>query len=247
MDTSPNAPADTSESGGKGRLIGAGLFLGAMLVAVWTLPLEAWLEAASGWIESHPWQGRAIFFVAFIAGACLMVPGSLLFMIGGFLFGTAWGIALVGVAAPVAAAVAFVLGATVAREQVANAAARYPKFDAIDRALDEKGFLIVFLTRVAMVLPYNVLNYLFGATRIRLAPYFAGTALGMLLPVVLFVYIGSAARDIEALMAGGVDGGWGNVLLIGGIVVIGIIAFIIQRTASRVLRESIEQSESSGD
>ena len=242
-----NTHTESAADGGKGRLIGAGLFLAAMLVAVWTLPLEAWLTAASGWIESHPWQGRALYLLAFVVGACAMVPGSLLFMTGGFLFGFGWGVLLVGVATPVAATAAFLLGATVARDQVANVAARYPKFDAIDQALDRKGALIVFLTRVSMLLPYNVLNYLFGVTRIRVMPYFLATALGMLPPVALFVYVGSAARNIDALMAGGDFGGpWRTALVIGGVVAIGAAAVIIQRTASRVLRESINETAASG-
>lgn len=234
---------DNTAGGGKGRLVFAGLFLAAMLVAVWTLPLEAWLEAAAAWIETHPWQGRLIYLAAFVVGACAMVPGSLLFMTGGFLFGFGWGVLLVGIATPVAATAAFLLGATVAREQVAGVAARYPKFDAIDRALDQKGALIVLLTRVSMLLPYNVLNYIFGVTRIKVMPYFLATAAGMLPPVVLFVYIGSAARNIDALMAGGgVEGPWRNALLVGGLVAIAAAAVVIQRTASRVLRESIEAS-----
>jgi uncharacterized membrane protein YdjX (TVP38/TMEM64 family) len=240
-----NTQTENTSAGGKGRLLFAGLFLTAMLVAVWTLPLEAWLEAAASWIETHPWQGRVIFLAAFVVGACAMVPGSLLFMTGGFLFGFGWGVLLVGIATPVAATAAFLLGATVAREQVAGVAARYPRFDAIDRALDQKGALIVLLTRVSMLLPYNVLNYIFGVTRIKVMPYFVATAAGMLPPVVLFVYIGSAARNIDALMAGGgVEGPWRTALLVGGLVAIATAAVVIQRTASRVLRESIASAES---
>ena len=238
-----NTQSSPQAAGGKGRLIAGGLFLTGMLVAVWTLPLEAWLTQASAWIETHPWQGRAWFLLAFVIGACIMVPGSLLFMTGGFLFGFGWGVLLVAIATPVAATAAFLLGATVARDQVAAVAARYPKFDAIDRALDQKGALIVLLTRVSMLLPYNVLNYIFGVTRIRVMPYFVATAAGMLPPVVLFVYIGSVARNIDALMEGGqISGPWQAALLIGGLVAILATGVIIQRTASRVLRESIAES-----
>ncbi len=234
-------------AGGYGRLIFAGLFLTAMLTAVWTLPLEQWLEQAAVWIAENPWQGRLIFFAAFVVGACIMVPGSLLFMSGGFLFGFGWGVLLVAVATPVAATAAFLMGATVARAQVASAVQRYPKFAAVDKALDQKGALIVFLTRVSMLLPYNVLNYAFGVTRIRITPYFFATFAGMLPPVVLFVYLGSIARNIDQLMAGGqVDGFWRNALVIGGLVAIIAAAVIVQRTAARVLRESLED-ESADD
>lgn len=237
-----------SDASGKGRLVVIGLILLIMIVSVWTLPIEAWLQQAQAWSSTHLWQSRFIYLLVFIVAACLMVPGSLLFMSGGYLFGFAWGGLLAAIATPLAASAAFVVGATVARKQVASLVADNPKFDAIDRAIDQKGGLIVLLTRLSMLLPYNVLNYAFSVTRVRHQDFFVGTALGMLPPVFLFAYIGAAAGDIESLTSGGaLDGTLGKVIAIGGIIVLVAALVIIQRTASRILKESIEQSKGQAD
>ncbi|MEM7610830.1 MAG: TVP38/TMEM64 family protein [Pseudomonadota bacterium] len=236
----PDTDAQPIAKPGYSRLIFGGLFLLAMIIAVWTLPLEQWLDQAAVWIEDHPWQGRLWFLVIFIIGACAMVPGSLLFLSGGYLFGFLWGVALVAVATPVAATAAFLLGATVARDQVAGIVSKYPKFSAIDQALNERGGLIVLLTRVSLILPYNVLNYAFSVTRVKLPTYFVATAVGMLPPVILFVYLGSITKDVKALIEGGqVDGNLSWALLVGSLVALIAVVVVIQRTASRVLRESL--------
>lgn len=227
-----------------GRLIGLGIVLTLMLVAVWTLPIEAWLQQAQAWSVEHPWLGRSAYLAAFVVAACLMVPGSLLFMSGGYLFGFVWGGLLAVLATPLAALAAYWVGATIAREPVAALVSRNPKFDAIDRAIDRKGGLIVLLTRLSMLLPYNVLNYAFSVTRVRPGAYFWATALGMLPPVILFVYIGAAASDVTALTEGDqVSGPWSKVILVGGIIVLIAALVVIQRTASRILRESIAEAE----
>jgi len=66
-----------AKTGARRRLIAGGLFLTAMIVAVWTLPLDVWLDAAAVWIEEHPTLGRALFVAGFTVGTALMVPGSL--------------------------------------------------------------------------------------------------------------------------------------------------------------------------
>ncbi|MEN7342787.1 MAG: TVP38/TMEM64 family protein [Pseudomonadota bacterium] len=238
----------TSKKKATGRLIVIGIFLLVMIVSVWVLPLEAWLQEAQRWSEDNPWQGRLYYLVAFVIGACLMVPGSLLFLSGGYLFGFLWGGALAVLATPLAAVAAYVLGATVARGPVASLVADNQRFDAIDKAIDQKGFLIVLLTRLSMVLPYNVLNYAFSVTRVRLTDYFIATAIGMVPPVLLFAYVGAAANDVRALTGGGaVDGPWGKVI---GVVGLGLLiaAFvIIQRTATRILNETLSEVNAESD
>ncbi|MFK8052298.1 MAG: TVP38/TMEM64 family protein [Woeseiaceae bacterium] len=228
---------------GKQRLVIIGIFLLVMIISVWTLPLEAWLQQAQAWSEVHVWEGRAIYIAVFIVAACLMVPGSLLFMSGGYLFGFLWGGALAAIATPLAASAAFLVGSTFARKQVAGLVASNPKFDAIDRAIDQKGGLIVLLTRLSMLLPYNVLNYAFSVTRVRHWDFFIWTAVGMLPPVLLFAYLGAAANDIEALTQGsGLSGPLGQVVAVVGVVILIAALVIIQRTATRILKESLDET-----
>ena len=110
------------------------------------------------------------------------------------------------------------------------------KLQALDEAVDAQSFYIVFLTRFAVVLPFNVLNYAFGLTRVGATTYVAATALGMLLPVALYVYLGTLADDLGQILAGElrptVDAYWiGAVAL----VAIALLVWILHRTAKRAI------------
>jgi uncharacterized membrane protein YdjX (TVP38/TMEM64 family) len=231
--------SETIQSGRKRLLIG-GLFLAVILVAVWTLPLEAWLDAASGWIDAHPLQGRALFVVAFVVGVTLMIPGSVLFMSGGYLFGFLEGFPLVAICTGLGAAAAYLIGRTIARDWVASQVASSARFQALDRALEQKGVVVVMLSRLSLILPYNVLNYMYSITKISLVPYSVATLVGMLPAVALFVYLGSAAQNVEQIFSDSRDTGpLGPVLLIGGLLAVIAASVIVQRAAAKALREDI--------
>jgi uncharacterized membrane protein YdjX (TVP38/TMEM64 family) len=63
-------------------------------------------------------------------------------------------------------AAAFLLGRRLARPWIKKWARRRPDFAAIDKAINQKGLVIVILARLAQVPPYNLLNYSFGLTSV---------------------------------------------------------------------------------
>ena len=73
--------------------------------------------------------------------------------------------------------------------------ASYPRFQAIDRAVGEQGFKIVLLTRLSPIFPFNLLNYAFGLTKVRLWQYVLASWIGMLPGTIMYVYLGSAPEE----------------------------------------------------
>ena len=91
------------------------------------------------------------------------------------------------------------------------------------------------------MVPYNLLNYVLGATGIRAVPYIIGTCLGMIPPSLLYAYLGTLARSIEDIQSGRLDAELpGAPIIVVGVVVVVTAVLVIQRTASRVLREQLE-------
>jgi len=88
------------------------------------------------------------------------------------------------------------------------------------------------------VLPFNVLNYAFGLTRVKSMTYVTATALGMLPAVLLYVYLGTLADDFGAILAGDVRPASGA-YWIAAIAIVAIVAviWIVQRAAKRALRQ----------
>lgn len=230
----------TAETGARRRLVAGGLFLTAMIVAVWTLPLDVWLDAAAVWIDEHPTLGRALFVAGFTVGTALMVPGSVLTMSGGYLFGLAGGVPLVSLGTALGGTLSYLVGRTVAREWVQQKVAGDRRIAALDQAIAHRGFVVVMLTRLSLLLPFNLLNYAYGLTRIRLVPYFFATWLGMIPAVTLYVYLGSIAKNVDQLVGGEVESGIAGKLLFGaGLLAIVAVTWIIHRTATRALRREM--------
>lgn len=90
-------------------------------------------------------------------------------------------------------------GATSRANWVARKLAANSKFKAIDAAVGREGWKIVALTRLSPVFPFNLLNYAYGLTRVRLRDYVIASWAGMLPGAVMYVYIGSLAGSLSSI------------------------------------------------
>lgn len=218
------------------------LLASALLLAyvVFSYPVAEWLVSASLWSRSNLLLSVSLFIFVFVTTTVLMAPAWILTVSAGYLYGWAVGTAVVSVASLVGAMAAFLVGRTLAREWVAERARETIWFNALDRAIRKKGFIVVLLTRVSAVFPYNLLNYLYGVSKVRFDHYVLGTWLGMLPVIALYVFAGSTAEDIVALARGEADaGGGGLVLSIVAVVAVLAVVIILTRTATRYLDEDL--------
>jgi uncharacterized membrane protein YdjX (TVP38/TMEM64 family) len=144
-----------------------------------------------------------IFVLLYVVAAVLLLPGSVLTLGAGAVFGVMQGAVLVSAGATLGATAAFLVGRYLARGWVAARLQSYPRFAAIDQAVAREGWKIVGLTRLSPVFPFNLLNYAFGLTRVSLRGYVLASWIGMMPGTVMYVYVGSIAGDIATLSAGG--------------------------------------------
>lgn len=222
------------------------LALAVALVAVLLLGRAAssQLVAFAQWVETLGAWGPVVFIVGYVLGALAFVPGSLLTIGAGAIFGLATGAVYVFVAATIAACSAFLLSRTVARQAIEKRIAGNARFAAIDRAIASDGRRIAFLLRLSPVFPFSLLNYALGLTRIRFADY-AVACIGMLPGTLLYVYIGSLAGDLAAVAAGAetTEGsGLRRAFFVAGLVVTAIVTVLITRIARRALAEATAEA-----
>jgi uncharacterized membrane protein YdjX (TVP38/TMEM64 family) len=164
-------------------------------------PLRELLQWISGLGSTAP----LVFIPLYVVACVLFVPGSILTLSAGFLFGVVRGSMYVSVAATVGATLAFLIGRYFARKWVAARLADYPKFKAVDEAVAREGWKIVALTRLSPVFPFNLLNYAFGLTNVRVRDYVIATWAGTLPGTILYVYLGSLAGDLTRVATGGAE------------------------------------------
>lgn len=192
----------------------------------------AWVDGLGAW-------GVVAFVIGYAVATVAFVPGSLLTLGAGAIFGLAEGTALVLVAATLGASAAFLVSRYVARGAVERRLAGNPRLAAIDRAIGEQGWKIVLLLRLSPVFPFNLLNYALGLTRVRFRDFVAAS-IGMLPGTVLYVYYGKVAGDV-ARLAGGAevrrDAGYYAVLGLGLVATV-LVTTLVARTASRALEEA---------
>ena len=211
----------------------------AILAAVF-LPVDRAVMALQDWAAESPAEALAGTVLFITAGFLLMLPASLLMMLAGFLFGLAKGLLLIWTAGLLASSAAFWIARYAARPWIERRVRQRGLFQAIDRAIRRKGLLVVFLSRIVMLLPFPALNYTLGLTAVRFRDYVVGSNLGMLPPYFLFVYLGTTVSNVTAFLNGTValqD----EDLLIGAVALVAILAVValIVRTATRTLKAEL--------
>ena len=197
--TAPAAP----KAGSRVKLVLWAVVIVALLAAARYFNAQALLrQALDGIAGLGPW-GPVIFVLLYIAATVLFLPGSILTLGAGFVFGVVRGAIVVSISATLGATAAFLIGRYLARDWVSKKIEGNVKFKLIDEAVAREGWKIVGLTRLSPVFPFNLLNYAFGLTRVSLRDYFFASWIGMMPGTVMYVYLGSLAGDLASVGEGG--------------------------------------------
>ena len=208
------------------------------------LPVATWVSLLVEWGQSHPVSGPLVYIVFVMIATVLFLPGSVAIMIAGFLFGFLPGLLIAAAAIPLGAQCAFEFGRWVLRGWVRRRVADNPRMRVIEAALREEAFIIVVLTRLSLIIPFNLLNYAYGATAVRASTHLLATAIGMLPAIALFAYLGTLARDVGQILSGNAAPTELGYWIIGaGIAAIAAATWIIHRTATRALEKHLNEQE----
>jgi uncharacterized membrane protein YdjX (TVP38/TMEM64 family) len=193
------------------------------------------LGALREWIHSLGVLGLAVFVGLYILGVVAGIPGSALTVAAGGLFGSLLGVILVSFASTIGASFSFLIARYFARDVIANWLSKREKFKSLDIMTEEHGAMIVAITRLIPVFPFNLLNYGFGLTKIPFWTYMFWSWLCMLPGTVLYV-VGVDAF-IQLIVQKKVP--W---LLFGVIAGVGVLLAILVKFARRKIKENGEGS-----
>lgn len=225
------------------RLAAAGLLLAASpALAPHLAPFLERLEALG------PWAPAAFVCGYAIATVCL-VPGSLLTMAAGLLFGVWQGALLAFCGASLGAAAAFLIARHLARGAVEKRLAGKPAYARIDRAVGREGLQIVALLRLVPLVPFVWLNYALGLTQVLLRDYLLAS-FAMLPGAFLYAFYGRAFGSLALLLgAGGRPGAGGAgewILLAVGLAAALTVSVALARIAAKALRETSTLGDDDG-
>lgn len=238
--TTPTAPAATPARA-PGLPWGRVVVILAILVAVVFAGRRAaaLVPQFASYINGLGALGAVVFVVGYALACVAFIPGSLLTLAAGAIFGLGKGVALVFVGATAGSTLAFLIARYAARGWVEQRLAGNARFAAIDRAIGADGRRIVTLLRLSPAFPFSLLNYALGLTQVSLRDYVIAS-LGMLPGTVLYVYYGRLAGDVAALASGTqAPKGAGYYAVLGlGLVATIVVTALVTRTARRALRDA---------
>ena len=177
-----------------GRWIAAVVGLTVMAGVFRWVDVRALLRDALVWIEGLGLWGPVWFVVIYAVATVLLVPGSIMTLGAGAIFGVVKGSVIASVAATAGAAAAFLTGRYLARGWVEKRIEGHAAFSALNRAVADEGWKIVGLTRLSPIFPFTLLNYAFGVTHVRFWQYVLASWIGMIPGTVMYVYLGSLVR-----------------------------------------------------
>ena len=231
------APAGAPRAGGRTGWWKPVALLAAVVVLVYAsrqLGLGARLGELKGWVASlGPW-GPVVFILVYVGATVAAAPGSALTVAAGAIFGSFWGVVYVSIAATTGASACFLISRHFARGAVARWLSGKEKFQRLDRLTETHGAVIVAITRLVPLFPFNLLNYGFGLTRVRFWTYVFISWLCMIPGTVLYV-VGTDAV-VTAVREGRVP--W---VLVGVVALVAVALALVVRQAGR--RISADQAE----
>jgi len=199
-----------------------------------------YLRQALDWIDGIGAIGPIVFILLYIFVTVLFVPGSILTLGAGAVFGVVWGTIYVSIGSTLGATAAFIVGRYFMRDWVSRQIGKSERFSAVDEAIGNEGGKIIFLLRLSPVFPYNLSNYIYSLTKVNIGAYMLASWAGMLPGTVMYVYVGSL---IESLAALGADerarttGEW--ILYAVGLVATVAVTIYVTRVARRAIQQKV--------
>jgi uncharacterized membrane protein YdjX (TVP38/TMEM64 family) len=213
-----------------------------LLVAIVSLgrEIDHHLDAIEAWIEGiSPW-GVVVFIGLFAVLTSLLVPDTLLAIIGGALFGLGGGTLAAMVGALAAASMQHFLARHLLRDRIKRALSARPSLLAIQRAVRRQEIRLQVLLRLTPLNPAAI-SYMLGAAGVRFRGFLIA-CLALVPGLFLEVYFGHAGAHL-ARMAGRDERSivMHDAVMVGGLLVCVVVMVVIARTARKAVQEAVAE------
>ncbi|MEO1591269.1 MAG: TVP38/TMEM64 family protein [Cyanobacteria bacterium J06632_22] len=147
--------------------------------------------------------GVSVFVLAHVLATCIGVPGTVLVVVGGAVFGLVWGTLWSLIGATLGAIAAFILARTLLHDWAVRRFGHRPLFQKINTVACDDALPCVLMVRFAPISPFNLVNFLFGLTKVPLSAYSLGTFIGITPGTMAYTWLG--VTGVEALRGDGME------------------------------------------
>jgi len=218
-----------------------GLILVGIVLAYVLLPLKDWIMSAKGLLQGLGVLGVVAFIGSYLLFCVLLLPAALMSILAGAAWPQLGGLAGFAVALPsatIAACAAFLIARYFFSGRFRAWLMNKPRLAAIERAVYQKGAALVFLLRLSPMLPFPVLNYVFGLTLIPFHKYALATFFGMMPITFMWTYVGSVGSE---MIEGNAEIGTAKIVMgvVSGLITLAVTIWV-GRAARQAMREAAE-------
>jgi uncharacterized membrane protein YdjX (TVP38/TMEM64 family)/rhodanese-related sulfurtransferase/sulfur relay (sulfurtransferase) complex TusBCD TusD component (DsrE family) len=154
------------------------------------------VAALEDWVKKAGPLGPVLYMAVYAVATVLFLPGSVITLAGGALFGPVWGTLYSLTGATLGATVAFLIARYLASDWVHRKAGGWTK--QLIEGVEQEGWRFIAFVRLVPLFPFNLLNYALGLTRIGLLAYVVGSYVFMFPGALAYTYLGYAGREAVA-------------------------------------------------
>jgi uncharacterized membrane protein YdjX (TVP38/TMEM64 family) len=151
-------------------------------------------EALTAWVGRLGLLAPLVFIACYAVATVFFLPGTLFTLAGGALFGPLYGTLYNLTGATLGATLAFLTARYLAQDRVAQHAGK--RLRALVEGVEQEGWRFVAFVRLVPLIPFNLLNYALGLTRIRLSHYVVSSFIFMAPGGAAYTYLGYAGREL---------------------------------------------------
>ncbi len=180
--------------------IGLSVLLVVAIALAWLNRDQLTATAVTAWVERSGMWGPAVFIGIYTIAPALFLPGSILTLAGGALFGPFTGALFSLTGATVGATVAFLIARYLAAEWVERRVSG--RLQEIKEGVEREGWRFVAFVRLVPLFPFNLLNYALGLTRLSVQTFAVTSFITMAPGALAYAYLGDAGREA---VSGGPD------------------------------------------
>ena len=143
--------------------------------------LRSFMDDYLKWMGRHPLLGPFSYITMLVLTSLIFIPPSILIFASGFTFSSLYGkmgilIALASsyVGSTLGGGIGFVRARYMTRDLVEILMRRYPMIRAVDAAIVRNSLRVMILLRLNCLIPFGVLNYVFGITGVSWEAFVLG-------------------------------------------------------------------------
>ena len=172
------------------------LIVGAYLILRAT-PAGAYLSREGigdgiDWLRGNPWA-PPIFVGIYATATALAIPGTILTLAGGAVFGFYWGTLYNFIAANIGANAAFLIARSLGGDAVRRLIGKDSKvLSKLDAIVERHGFQGLLTLRLIPLVPFNALNFGSGLMSLRWRHYAVATLIGILPGTAIYTFFADA-------------------------------------------------------